>query len=375
MIADTLAAERPASSKGDRLGIIDCDIHPIVKGGMKSLYPYMPVSWQKRLKQKSAEVVTVAPLTLRFEHPNGSALRSDAKTPDGGPGGSDPAYIKSDFLDPNGVEIGVLNCLQPGAMAAALAGPEESAGLCSAFNDFFLDNWKLTGNGPLRLAISVPVQNPEAGAAEIRRLASNPAVAAVSLPMLNIRMGNRHYDPIYAEAHRQGLPIMNHLTGADSVYYGAPHTAVGWPESYIERYVSLSQIGEASLTSLVFNGTFEKFPGLKFLYVEYGFNWLLPLLWRMDRTWRSLRHETPWVKKSPIDYIHDNVRLSTQPLDEPQRTEDLHTLVKLLGYDLLMFSSDYPHWDNDMPAQSLAFLPEEARRMIFRENALKVMRL
>ena len=103
MSADTLASERPASSKSDRLGIIDCDIHPIVKGGMKSLYPYMPLPWQKRLKQKAAEVVTVAPLTLRFEHPNGSALRGDAKTPDGGPGGSDPAYIKSDFLDPNGV--------------------------------------------------------------------------------------------------------------------------------------------------------------------------------------------------------------------------------------------------------------------------------
>jgi predicted TIM-barrel fold metal-dependent hydrolase len=46
-----------------------------------------------------------------------------------------------------------------------------------------------------------------------------------------------------------------------------------------------------------------------------------------------------------------------------------------MGYDLLMFSSDYPHWDNDMPAQSLNFLPEEARRMIFRDNALKVLRL
>jgi predicted TIM-barrel fold metal-dependent hydrolase len=375
MSADTLMAKRPTSSQGDRLGIIDCDVHPIVKGGMRSLYPYMPLSWQQRLKQKAAEVVTVAPLTLRFEHPNGSALRSDAKTPDGGLGGSDPDYIKSDLLDKHGIDIAILNCLQPGAMAAALAGPDESSVLCSAFNDFFLDNWKLTGSGPLRLAISVPVQSPEAGAAEIRRLAPNPAVAAVSLPLLNIRMGNRHYDPIYAEAHRCGLPILVHLTGADSIYHGAPQTAVGWPESYIERYVSFSQIAESNITSLIFSGTFEKFPGLSFLFVEYGFAWILPLLWRMDRTWRSLRHETPWVKKSPIDYVHENVRLATQPLDEPERAEDLHTLIKLFGYDLLMFSSDYPHWDNDMPEQSLRFMPDEARRMIFRENARKVLRL
>jgi uncharacterized protein len=375
MGTETLSATRPSSSTDERLSIVDCDVHPIVKGGMHSLFPYMPIAWQKRLKQKAAEIVTVAPLTLRFEHPNGSALRSDAVTPSGGPGGSDPDYIKSDLLEKHDIDIAILNCLQPGAMAAALAGPDESVVMCSAFNDFFLDNWKLTGSGPLRLAISVPVQDPVAAAAEIRRLAHNPAVAAVSLPLLNIRMGNRYYYPIYEEAHRCGLPILLHVTGTDSIYYGAPHAAVGLPESYIERYVSLSQIAESNISSLIFSGTFEKFPGLKFLFAEYGFAWILPLLWRMDRTWRSLRHETPWVKKSPIDYVHENVRLSTQPLDEPERPEDLHTLIKLFGYDLLMFSSDYPHWDNDMPEQSLRTLPPEARRMIFGDNARKVLRL
>ena len=375
MASQTMEANRPLASSTEKMSIIDCDVHPVVKGGMLSLYPYMPQAWQHRFRQKAAEVVTVAPLTLRFEHPNGSALRSDAKTPDGGPGGSDPEYIKVDLLEKHGIDCAILNCLQPGAMAAALAGPDESVVLCSAFNDFFLDRWQLSGSGPLRLAMSVPVQDPLAGAAEIRRLAKNPAIAAVSLPLLNIRMGNRHYYPIYEEAQRCGLPILVHLTGADSIYYGAPHTAVGWPESYIERYVSFSQIAESNLASLIFNGTFEKFPDLKVMFVEYGFAWILPLLWRMDRTWRSLRYETPWVTKSPIDYVHERVRLSTQPLDEPAHAEDLHALIKMFGYDLLMFSSDYPHWDNDMPEQSLRMLPPDARRMIFGENARKVLRL
>jgi hypothetical protein len=99
MSTETLSTERPISPATERLSIVDCDVHPIVKGGMNSLFPYMPIAWQKRLKQKAAEIVTVAPLTLRFEHPNGSALRSDAATPSGGPGGSDPDYIKTDLLD------------------------------------------------------------------------------------------------------------------------------------------------------------------------------------------------------------------------------------------------------------------------------------
>ena len=47
----------------------------------------------------------------------------------------------------------------------------------------------------------------------------------------------------------------------------------------------------------------------------------------MERTWRSLRHETPWVKRSPIDYVHDHIRFSTQPLDEPDDPRDLDRLV------------------------------------------------
>src|SRR3546814_9696393 len=90
-------------------------------------------------------------------------------------------------------------------------------------------------------------------------------------------MGNRHYQPIYEAAQRHDLPILLHVTGTENVYHGAPVVAGGWPESFIERYVSLSQVGEANLVSLVFSGVLERFPGLRVLFVEYGFSWVLPL--------------------------------------------------------------------------------------------------
>jgi len=143
----------------------------------------------------------------------------------------------------------------------------------------------------------------------------------------------------------------------------------------VERYVTLGQGAETNLNSLVMNGTFERFPKLRVLYVEYGFVWPIALMLRMDRLWRSLRHEVPWVKKSPIDYVTDHVWFTTQPIEEPRDPRDLEHLIRMLGIHNLCFSTDYPHWDNDMPMQSLRTLQAADRDRIMRHNARDVLRL
>jgi predicted TIM-barrel fold metal-dependent hydrolase len=348
--------------------LIDCDVHPVVHGGIKALFPYMTESWRRRFEAKLTEVA-LTPLTVRFAPPNGSVIRADAATPEGGAGGSNPQFMKEDLLDRHGIDYALLNCLQPGALAAALAGPEESVMLCRAFNDFFLDRW-VSEDKRFKYVMSASSQSPEDAATEIRRLGSDDGVVAVSLPLLNTLMGTRHYYPIYEAAEEKELPIFVHVIGTDYVYQGAPQPVGGVQTSYAERFCCLPQIAQANLSSLVFSGILERFPKLTVVFVEYGFAWTLPLLWRMDKTWRSLRHETPWVKKSPIEYVHERVRLTTQPLDEPQEKEDLESFVGMLGDDLLLFSTDYPHWDNDMPASSFRGFPAESRRRIFAGNAM-----
>ena len=171
------------------------------------------------------------------------------------------------------------------------------------------------------------------------------------------------------------LPVLLHVTGSEGVYNGAPMPAGGMPDTYIERYVTLGQGAEANLNSMIMNGLFEKFPRLRILFVEYGFVWPIPVMLRMDRLWRGLRHEVPWVKKSPIDYVNDHVWFTTQPIEEPRDPRDLERIVKMVGVQNLCFSTDYPHWDNDMPMQSLRSLAPEDRDRIFRTNARDVLRL
>ena len=356
-----------------KLKVIDCDVHPYVKDGIKSVFPYMPEAWMQRFVRKRAHVGGNS-RPIRFGHPNGTATRDDARPPCGGASGSDPHFVVEDLIEANGIDNVVLNCLQTGSLCSALASTDESIVLCSAFNDYLVHEW-LPVDPRLKLAMSVPSQDPLASAAEIKRIGKHPQIVAVSLPLINILMGNRYWWPIYEAAQEAQLPVLIHLTGPDSIYQGVPMSAGGLPDSYIERYVTLNQAGESSVNSLVFSGTLEKFPKLKFIFVEYGFLWLLPLLWRMDKTWRALRNEVPWVKRSPVEYVHDQIRFSTQPLDEPENPKDLDKLIELMGFDQLCFSTDYPHWDNDMPGQSLRGLPPAERQKIFWDNAASLFRM
>ena len=61
-----------------------------------------------------------------------------------------------------------------------------------------------------------------------------------------------------------------------------------------EHYAATTGM-QNTLTSLVFEGVFERFPKLKIVLVEGGFAWAPALCWRMDKHWERLRVETPHV--------------------------------------------------------------------------------
>jgi predicted TIM-barrel fold metal-dependent hydrolase len=127
---------------------------------------------------------------------------------------------------------------------------------------------------------------------------------------------------------------------------------------------------------MICEGVFEMFPSLKLVIVEGGIGWLSPLLWRLEKNWKGLRTEVPWVKRSPIEIAAEHIRLTTQPLDEPSDKKHLRQIVDMLPSDeMLLFSSDYPHWDFDNPDKVFREFPEVFRRKVFYENASKLYNL
>jgi predicted TIM-barrel fold metal-dependent hydrolase len=95
------------------------------------------------------------------------------------------------------------------------------------------------------------------------------------------------------------------------------------------------------------------------------------LLWRLDEDYRALRKETPWLKRLPSEYAREHIRLSTQPLEQPRSRDALWPALADIGaQDMLLFASDYPHWDFDDP--TVLRLPEDWREAILDTNARRL---
>jgi predicted TIM-barrel fold metal-dependent hydrolase len=127
---------------------------------------------------------------------------------------------------------------------------------------------------------------------------------------------------------------------------------------------------QAQLTSLVCEGVFEKYPAFRFTMLEGGISWLAPWMWRLDKNWKALRSEVPWLRQKPSAYLRDHVRLSTQPIEEPPDPTHLRQLFAMFDAEhLLMFSSDYPHWDGDTPDFAMRGFSDDFKHRVLASNA------
>ena len=97
----------------------------------------------------------------------------------------------------------------------------------------------------------------------------------------------------------------------------------------------------------------------------------LGFIWRAIKTWRGVRAEVPWVKRSPAETIRDNIRLTMQPFDAPRDTAVVERLIEQIDSDrMLLFASDYPHWQFDGEDAMPKAIPQALHRKIKVDNPL-----
>lgn len=316
-------------------GGIDCDVHPAVPS-LAALLPYLDDHWREMVVLRGMEELN----SILYPANAPLACRPDWRPATGVPGAA-LDRLRAEALDPFGTSIAIANCLYGVQM---LYSEDLGAAFARAVNDWMAAEW-LDREPRLRASIVVPTQNAEMAVDEIERCARDPRFVQVLLLVMGDQpLGKRAHWPIYAAAERHRLPIGIH---AGSAYHNPP-TPVGWSTYNTEDYVGQATAFQTQLTSLICEGVFNRFPDLKVVLLESGFTWLPAHLWRLTKYWRGLRMEIPWVDRSPTDIVRTNVRLSLQPVDGPPNAESLDRLMEHMRSDeLLLFSTDYPHWQFD----------------------------
>jgi uncharacterized protein len=352
-----------AVTTSQRLSIVDCDIHPAFRTP-KDLHPFLPQRWRDHMATFGEHLRHGLSGQLPFPRMMAAGMRLDA-FPEEGPPGSDLALMRRQHLDPNGVACGMLMPLSRGGMEER--NLDYAAALAHAVNEWQLEAW-IRPEPRLRAGLVVPQEDTAFAVQEIESRADNPAFVQILIsPRASDPLGHRRYWPIYAAAERVGRPIALHVQGYSG---GHASTPSGWPTYYMQEHYAMTGNMQGTVASLVFEGVFERFPGLKVVLIEGGFAWAPALCWRMDKAWQRLRSETPHVKRPPSEYVREHVWFTTQPIEEPEHPEHLADIMEWVGWDRLMFSTDYPHWDFDDPQQVFRFkVADDKKAMVLRDNA------
>ena len=359
----------PPKADAQKLGIIDCDIHPAMRapGEMKK---YLAKDWHAHLDNYGSFVRQ--PFMNGSIYPRAAPYlsRRDAIPPNGGPPGGDLAFMAEQLLDLHNIELGVLQVLQGGTHERNL---DYGAALCAAINEWQIAEW-LEKDDRLRGSISITQELPEAAVAQIKKHGRDKRFVQVGMNQRSLESaGRRRYWPIYAAAAEHNLAIGIHTGG-----YGghAPVPGGGWPSYYAEQHHLINVCQQSVMANLVMEGVFDEFPTLRVVLVEGGFTWAPATTWRLDKLWQKMRSETPRVRKPPSEYIRKHIWFTTQPIDDMGSPESLRQACEWVGWDRLCFSSDYPHWDFDDPRHAFTFrLSESERLMIFNQNARQAFNL
>ncbi|MEZ4663452.1 MAG: amidohydrolase family protein [Caldilineaceae bacterium] len=360
-----IVSAKPARAKKSKqsFAIIDCDLHHNLPN-QEALFPYLPRQYVEQIKDFGAMMPGVG-----YTNVPGSGARPDLwhDYPGENPATLPEVAIEA-HLDLYNVEVGVLT---GGATYGATVHPnaDYAAAYCRAFNDWTLAEW-VSKDERLYTSIFVSPVDPLQAAAEIDRLADNPKCIQVMMSAgAAWPFGNRFYHPIYEACARHGLPMCVHF-GGEGAGISAPPTAAGYPSYYLEMRMARPQIAMAHTVSLICEGVFEKYPGFQFMFIEHDVFWVPGLMWHMDNDWKGLRDYTPWVKMLPSEYLRRNLRFGSQPMPNTPTRQDLEIFLKWMWADeVMIFASDYPHWDWDEPSSFMAGFDENLRRKIMYENA------
>ncbi len=365
----TLQGRRPKRAL-EGITVVDVDVH--IHESPEALMPYCEMPWRKSLEalvnvpRRYLDIPGFAPTFSPYApFPDSGGKRRNTVT--------NAKQMRAD-LDELGVDFGVL-FPDHFLMLAILPQADYAVALGRAYNRWLVDEWLSEDNG-LKGAIIAPSQDPLAAAEEIRRYADHKHVSGVFLPTCCVDplYGNRRYDPIYAAAQETGLPVFLHSVQALHPVF--PFNTYRFETIFGAHSIIHSFSIIVNLVSMLETGVPVRFPDLKIVFTEGGLGWVPWIMLRMDKEYNERRRDVPFLKEHPSYYVQQ-MYFATQPIEEPEHSQDMATLLSLFNAENhVLFASDWPHHDFDHPSKVLQIpVGAEKQRKIMGGNAMRLLKL
>lgn len=249
--------------------------------------------------------------------------------------------------------------------------PHVATQLLMAYNRWFTETI-LPRDDRIKTMLGLPFENPDASLRTIREYADHPDVLGFLVTsQRTVGVHRNEYMRVYAELEERGMPIGFHAgpNQGDSM------------TSTMNKFLSAHAISFVTcnithMTNWVINGIPERFPNLKTIWIESGLAWIPFIMQRLDHEYLMRQSDAPLLTKPPSDYMRE-MYYTSQPLEITDMGLLESTFRAMDAEHTLMYSSDWPHWDFDVPGRimSIPFLSEQAKRNILGDNARKVFNL
>jgi hypothetical protein len=221
--------------------------------------------------------------------------------------------------------------------------------------------------------LTLPFSDPDECLRQVEKFGDRKHVGGFMVTTVrnNLAVNDNRYMKVYRAIEERGLVL-------------SFHSGPNWGEPIFKscnRFLTAHALGFSwynivNLSNWVINGMGERFPKLPVVWIESGLAWVPFLMQKLDHEYMLRPSEAPLLKKKPSDYMRD-MYYSSQPM-EIQDMGALECTFRMINAETqLMYSSDYPHWDFDLPStiSDLPFLTEKAKHNILGGNAARLFKL
>lgn len=369
-------AAQQAKERGyERFPIVDVDSHHYESESMLEIIDYLddPVLRQLALSagQANSKSNGMLPTGVGYQDMGGRVTRYPLRKMEKaeGPQHRDITLTKR-WMDCMGIDVAIMF---PSPMLQLGVHPqvEVEVALARAYNRWLCE--KVLSKEPrIRSMLYLPFNDAEATFRMVQEFGKTEGVCGFMVTAARYRpVHHNSYMKTYALLEDLGLPI-------------GFHAAYNWNDqsmSMLNRFISVHALGFTvhnmiHMANWIVNGIPERFPKLKVVWIESGLAWIPFMMQRFDNEYMMRSSEAPALKKLPSDYMRD-MFYTTQPMEMTDMGA-LETTMRMINAETqLMYSSDYPHWDFDLPSTvyDLPFLSETAKRNILGGNAIRLFDL